>query len=93
MKSLLQNKILCWIALVLSVAYIVITFSWKAALGWWAFCDGFFVFMAIFAHVCALYLSTLNPYASKKLDLFAFVALILFIVAFIIEWIVFQVAI
>lgn len=92
MKNLLQSKILSWIALLLSVIYLVVTFSWKATMGWWAFCDGFFVFMAIFAHLCALYLSRVNPYASKKLDMFAFIAFILFILSFIIEWVIFETA-
>ncbi len=91
MKNLLKNKLLSWVALILAIIYLVVTFSWKASLGWWAFCDGFFVFMAIFVHLCALYLSGLNPYASKKLDLFAFVSFILFILSFIIEWVIFEV--
>ncbi len=91
MKSLLKNKILTWVALILAIAYLIISFSWKMAFGWWAFCDGFFIFMAIFAHLCALYLEGMNPYASRKLDLFAFVAFLLFIISFIIEWVVFEV--
>lgn len=92
MKSLLQNKILCWVALLLTVIYMVITFTCKAMLGWWSFCDVFFIFMAIFAHLCALYLSRLNPYASRTLDLFAFILLLLFVVAFIVEWVVYACA-
>lgn len=90
MKSLLSNKIICWFALFLVTVYIAVCFSWKAQLGWWAFCDGFFIFMSVFTHICALYLKKANPYASQKLDLFAFVAFILFILSFIIEWIVFE---
>ena len=90
MKSLLSNKIVCWFALLLVVVYMGVSISWKAQVGWWAFCDGFFIFMSIFSHICSLYLKKMNPYASRKLDLFAFAAFVLFIISFIIEWIIFE---
>lgn len=85
MGSLLRSKIVAWLALLIVVAVIIITFEFRTA--WWGFIDVFFAFMMVFSQLVALYIGGFNPYAAKKLQSFAAIFLILAILAFVGEFI------
>lgn len=89
MKHLLQSKTAAWFALILIVLIIVFTFTLRTQ--WWMFFDEFFLFMAVFCRLVSLYLMKFNPYVTKKLQSIAFLFLLLGIVAFIAEFIAFQI--
>lgn len=89
MKHLLQSKTAAWCALILIVLIIVFTFTLRTQ--WWMFFDEFFLFMAVFCRLVSLYLMKFNPYVTKKLQSIAFLFLLLGIVAFIAEFIAFQI--
>lgn len=89
MKHLLQSKTAAWCALILIVLIIVFTFTLRTQ--WWMFFDEFFLFMAVFCRLASLYLMKFNPYVTKKLQSIAFLFLLLGIVAFIAEFIAFQI--
>ena len=89
MKNPLQSKFVAWLALAIVIIVIVTTFQFRQA--WWDFFDLFFAFMMVFCQLVSLYISRFNPYAGKKLQNIAFIFLILTILAFIAEYVVYQV--
>ena len=89
MKNPLQSTLVAWIALFIVVVVIITTFQYRQA--WWSFIDLFFAFMMVFSQLAGLYIRRFNPYAGKKLQSFAFIFLILMILAFIGEYVVYQV--
>nr|QJR98300.1 hypothetical protein Muribac2_240 [uncultured Muribaculaceae bacterium] len=91
MASILKSKAAAWGAMILVVLVIILTFSLRPA--WWAFIDEFFMFMAVFCQLVALYLWKLNPYVGKKLQTFAMYFGILMVIALIGEYIAYQVLI
>lgn len=91
MNRIVRSKAAAWAALLLIILLIVVTFRLRQA--WWAFADIFFVFMMAFCHLTAVYLAKANPYASRKLDLTALVFAVLMIIALIVEFILYQIAI
>ena len=89
MKNPIESKLMAWLALAIVIAVIVITFQYRQA--WWSFIDLFFAFMMVFCQLAGLYIKSFNPYAGKKLQTFACIFLILMILAFIGEYIAYQV--
>ena len=89
MKNPLQSTLVAWIGLAIVVAVIVTTFRYRTA--WWNFIDLFFAFMMVFCQLASLYIGRFNGYAGKTLRNIAFVCLILMILAFIGEYIAYQV--
>lgn len=89
MKNPLQSTFVAWIALAIVVIVIVTTFEYRQA--WWSFFDLFFAFMMVFCQLISLYIKRFNPYAGKKLQVIAFIFLILAVIAFIVEYIFYQI--
>ena len=89
MKNPLQSTFVAWIALAIVVVVIVTTFQYRQA--WWSFIDLFFAFMMVFCQLISLYIGRFNSYAGKKLQVIAGICLILMILAFIGEYIVYQI--
>lgn len=89
MKNPLQSTFVAWIALAIVIIVIVTTFQYRQ--NWWSFIDLFFAFMMVFCQLAALYIKRFNPYAGKTLQSIAAVCLILMILAFIGEYIAYQV--
>ena len=89
MKNPLQSTLLAWIALAIVVVVIITTYQFRSA--WWSFIDLFFAFMMVFSQLAGLYIKRFNPYAGKKLQTFAGIFLILTVLAFIGEYIAYQV--
>lgn len=89
MKNLLQSTIVAWIALAIVIFVIVATFKFRQA--WWSFIDLFFAFMMVFCQLAGLYIGRFNAYAGKRLRSIAGICLILMILAFIGEYIAYQI--
>lgn len=89
MKNPLQSTLVAWLALAIVVIVIVATFRFREA--WWNFIDLFFAFMMVFCQLASLYIGKFNPYAGKTLRSISFVCLILMVLAFIGEYIAYQV--
>lgn len=89
MKNPLQSRFVAWIALAIVIIVIVTTYQYRQA--WWSFIDLFFAFMMVFCQLAGLYIGKFNPYAGKKLQSFAFIFLVLMILAFIGEYIAYEV--
>ena len=89
MKNPLQSTLVAWIALAIVVLVIITTFQYRHA--WWNFIDLFFAFMMVFCQLASLYIGRFNPYAGKTLRSIAGVCLILMVLAFIGEYIAYQV--
>ena len=89
MKNPLQSTFVAWIALVIVVIVIITTFQFREA--WWSFIDLFFAFMMVFCQLASLYIGRFNIYAGKRLQLIAFICMILAVLAFIGEYIAYQV--
>lgn len=89
MKNPLQSTLVAWIALVVVVIVIIITFQYRQA--WWSFIDLFFAFMMVFCQLVGLYISKFNSYAGRRLQNIAFICMVLMVLAFIVEYILYQV--
>ena len=89
MKNPLQSTFVAWIALAIVVIVIVTTFAYRQA--WWSFIDLFFAFMMVFCQLAGLYIRRFNPYAGKTLQSIAAICLVLMVLAFIGEYIAYQV--
>lgn len=89
MKNLSHSKPAAWGAMILIV--LVIAFSFSTRTVWWAFFDIFFAFMAGFCWLVGVYINKYNRNAYRKLLNFAAVFGILFVLAFITEFILAQV--
>lgn len=89
MKNPLQSTFVAWVALAIVVIVIVTTFQYRQA--WWSFIDLFFAFMMVFCQLAGLYIGRFNPYAGKRLQSIAAICLILMVLAFIGEYVVYQI--
>lgn len=89
MSKLVESKITAWIAILLSVALIVLSFLLHTP--WWGFIAIFFCFIATFAHLASLYLKSMSVPAARKLETAALVCIILAVIGFIAEYLVFNI--
>ncbi|MDE6392921.1 MAG: hypothetical protein K2L59_06620 [Muribaculaceae bacterium] len=88
MKKLLESKLTAWAAMLLVVVMVFLTFLLGTP--WWGFIAEFFCFMAVFSHLVSLYLRRMNVWAARRLDTCAFVCLIVAVVGFVAEYVVFN---
>lgn len=86
-----RNLILAFLALVVSISFIGITFQFRCSLGWWAFADCFALFMTCFTWLMSIVVGKIIPHSGKILQKAALVFAILFVIALIAEFIVYQV--
>lgn len=86
MKKLIESKITAWVALLLVVTLIVISFLMHTP--WWGFIAIFFAFLAIFCHLASLYIKKMSRHAASTLELIALNCGIAAVVAVVVEWIV-----
>lgn len=89
MKNPLQSTLVAWIAMIIVVIVIITTFEYRQ--NWWSFIDLFFAFMMVFCQLAGLYIKRFNPYAGKTLQSISAICLVLMILAFIGEYVVYQV--
>lgn len=88
MNNALKSKVLAWVALILIIAILCISFTQRGV--WWAYIDIFFAFMMCFIHLMAVYLGKKLPAVGRQLDFAAFICGCLAILAFAIEYLAFQ---
>ncbi len=88
MTTFFRSKLFAWLAFALVIVLLVTTF--KMRVEWWAFIDVFFAFMAAFINLVSVTVSKINPKVSGMLNTWTFIFCILFIIAFIGEWIAFS---
>lgn len=88
MAKLVKSKATAWFAMLLAVSLVVMSFLLGTP--WWGFIAVFFCFIAVFSHLAALYLCRMSPSAARKLETCALVCIILAIVGFITEYILFS---
>lgn len=82
--------ILALLALIVSIIYIGVTFSFRKQLGWWAFTDCFALFMTIFTYLMSILISKMIPHSGKLLAKIALLFGILFVISLIGEYIAYQ---
>lgn len=89
MSKLVESKVTAWIALALSATLIVLAFLLHTP--WWGFIAIFFCFLATFAHLAALYLRRMSAVASRKLETAALVCIIIAVIGFVAEYVVYNI--
>lgn len=82
-----KSKIAATVALLLTIAAIIMTAVMRAP--WWWYTAEFFAYMGAFSHLVALVLEKRNPYVGRILDRCALVFGILFVVALIVLFFLF----
>lgn len=75
--------------MLLVVALLVFTFISHTP--WWGFIAVFFLFLGVFSHIAALYLSKINIMIGRKLENCALILVCLSVLSFIIEFVLFQI--
>lgn len=85
----IESKIMAWVAMILVAVVVVLSVVLRTP--WYGLIDEFFCFLGVFAHLASLYLKRMSVQASRKLDVCALVCIVLAVVAFIIEYIVYQI--
>lgn len=88
MVKLIESKVTAWVAMVLVVVLIVISFLLGTP--WWGFIAEFFCFLGVFSHLASLYLRRMSPAAGQKLETCALVCIILAVIGFIVEYIIYN---
>lgn len=79
------------LALILTIVYISVTFSFRKELGWWAFIDCFALFMTVFTWLMSLLVGKMIPYSGKLLSRIAVVFGILFVISLVGEYIAYSI--
>ena len=87
MKNFFSSKGAAWTAFILVLIYLVATFKSSVRIAWWAYADVFCIFMATFLNLVMSYIRKVNRIVAQKLNTWAFIFGMLFIVAFIAEWV------
>ena len=88
MSALFKSKITAWSAMILAIALIVLSLVLHTP--WWGFIAIFFLFMSVFTHLMSLYLGKINSRVGSKLEMCALVCIIISIIGFIVEYILFN---
>lgn len=88
---MLNSKGAAWCAFFIIIIALIFTFSVRTV--WWSFFDIFFAYMATFFHLIAIYAKPRLYAIGRQMELVAAVFFILAIIAFIIEFIFWQIAV
>ena len=89
MVRVLQSRLFAWVALIFVIVVLILTFALRII--WWEFIDIFCAFMAAFCHLVAVYVSPKLPAIGAQMEKTAGWFCILFIAAFIVEFILNQI--
>lgn len=84
--KLLESKLLAYCSLLIVVTMIVVAMLLHTP--WWGFIAIFFLFLALFSHLAALYIKKISIYSSQLLDKIAFWLLILSVVGLVAVYII-----
>lgn len=86
-----RSILLAFLALILAVTMIVITFDFRRNIGWWAFSDSFALFMTVFTWLMSLLVGRIIPHSGKVLKKIALVFAVVFVIALIGEYVAYAV--
>ena len=92
MMSTKKKMLLALLALIVSIVYIAVTFHLRKELGWWAFADCFALFMTVFTWMMSLLITRMIPHSGMVLSKIALLFGILFVIALVVEYIVYSAA-
>lgn len=90
MMSTSRKLLLALLALILTIAFIAITFNFRRQLGWWAFIDCFALFMTVFTWLMSILISKMIPHSGKLLANIALIFAILTVISLIGEYIAYS---
>ncbi len=85
-----KKILLALLALIISIIYIGVTFSFRKQLGWWAFIDCFALFMTVFSYLMSILIGKMIPHSGNILAQIALIFGILFVISLIAEYIVYS---
>lgn len=89
--NLRESGMAAWCAMLLIVVVIIISIATHVVSSIWEYATVFLAFMAAFCHLAAIILKKMSGNAARKLDYFAMIFAILFVVAlivvFILDWV------
>ena len=85
-----RNFLLAFVALILVVAMIAVSYDLRRQLGWWAFADCFTLFMTVFSWLMSMLIGKLIPHSGKVLQKIAIVFGVLTVIAWIAEYIAYS---
>lgn len=88
--STTRKMLLAFLALIVTIVYIAVTFSFRRELGWWAYIDCFALFMTVFTWLMSLVVGKMIPHSGQLLAKIALVLGILFIVSLVGEYIAYS---
>ena len=89
MKKFLQSKGAAWAAFIAVLVYLVVSFKSRMFTAWWMLIDVFCLFMATFLYLVIAYIRNVNRPVADKLNTWAFIFGVLFVIALFGEWIAF----
>lgn len=81
---------LALLALILVVAMIAVTYSFRRQLGWWAFIDCFTLFMTVFSWIMSILIGKMIPHSGRVLQKISVVFAVLTVIAWIAEYIAYS---
>ncbi len=87
-----KKMLLALLALIVSIVYIAVTFHLRKELGWWVFADCFALFMTVFTWMMSLLITRMIPHSGMVLSKIALLFGILFVIALVVEYIVYSAA-
>lgn len=90
--NIVESKAVAWTAMLLIVVAVIITVSMKYVESIWDYLSIFCAFMMVFCHLMALNLKKMSLNASRKLDIAALIFGFLTILAIILIFILYMVA-
>ena len=90
--TILQSKGVAWASMLLIVAVVIFTICMRYVVSIWDYLSIFFAFMMVFCHLMALSLKKMSSNASRKLDYAALIFGILAVLAVILIFILYMVA-
>lgn len=90
MKTTGRKILLALVAFILTIAVIAITYDFRRQLGWWAFIDCFALFMMVFTWLMSILIGKMIPHSGKLLANIALIFGVLFVVALIVEFVVYS---
>ncbi len=85
--SFSRKILLALVALILTIAFIAISFDFRRQLGWWAFIDLFALFMTVFSWLMSLLIGKMIPHSGIVLQKLSVIFGILFVISLIGEYI------
>lgn len=88
--KLMESKATAWVAMVMVVAMVVLSMLLRTP--WYGLIAEFLCFLGVFSHLSSLYLRKMSYPASRKLDTFALVFILLSLAAFLVEYIIYTIS-